>query len=270
MTSFVSAPPAAALAATVFTLPEGGAVAWVGELGGKPVIRFTDGAYHDIGLDGQGIRLTPRTPPIDVQSSGDQDAMPDEIVSFGDNNIRAAWFCLPTKRYAHGVLGDAVEAGGLALRLENGRAEILTLPNDAVFEDRIPRIVDIDGDGVDEILAVKSYLLAGAALAVIEVWDRGLRMAAESEPIGTPFRWLNPIGVADFDGDGTPDIICPDGARRDLRVVTMRGGKMRELARIENSAQINLAVIARDLDGDGPPEVIMAPGGMLKVVKFAK
>lgn len=300
-------------------------VTWVGRIEGAVVIRLADGSRHTVGLDEQGVTLSPRPEPLAPVGSNDGAAMPDEVVVTGTRNIRAAWYRKPTDRYGHGVLGDAIEAGGLALRLKGGILETLNLTTQAVFEDRAPRIVDIDGDGVDEILAVKSYTRAGAALAVIETSDRGLRQAAESEPIGQPYRWLNPIGVGDFDGDGRrevaavvtphlggtltlydwrgerlevehaapgfsnhaigsrelhladaadmdgdgiPDLIVPDAARRNLRVVTFAFGGFRQLTEVVNAGDINLAVLAQDLDGDGRPEAVLAPGGRLKVVKF--
>ena len=300
-------------------------VDWLGRIDGVIVIRLTDGSHHVVGLDEQGVTLTPRPEPLPPVGSNDPAAMPDEIVVMGEHNIRAAWYRKPTERYGHAVLGDAIEAGGLALRLEGGFRENLDLTTEAVFEDRAPRIVDIDGDGVDEILAVKSYTRAGAALAVIETSDRGLRMAAESEPIGLPFRWLNPVGVGDFDGDGRreiaavitphiggilrlydwrderlepeteapgfsnhaigspeqglsmaadmdgdgiPDLLVPDAARRNLRIVTFSFGKFRQLAEVVNTDTLDLAVLAQDLDGDGRREAILAPGGRLKVVAF--
>lgn len=300
-------------------------VTWVGRIGGTAVVRLADGSHHTLGLDEQGVTLTPRPEPLPPAGSGDDAPMPDELIVTGSRNIRAAWYRKPTDRYGHGVLGDAVEAGGLALRLEGGYLETLDLTTEAVFEDRTPRIVDIDGDQVDEILAVKTYTKAGSALAVIETSDRGLRLAAESEPIGQPFRWLNPVGVGDFDGDGRneiaavvtphlgavlklyewqddqlvqdhqaegfsnhaigspeqgladiadmngdglPDLIVPDAARRNLRIVTFSFGTFRQLAEVVNAESISLAVLAQDLDGDGRPEAVMAPGGRLKVVKF--
>jgi hypothetical protein len=32
---------------------------------------------------------------------------------YASGNIRAAWYSAPTTRYDHGVLGDAIEGGGL-------------------------------------------------------------------------------------------------------------------------------------------------------------
>lgn len=130
--------------------------------------------------------------------------LPDGVVSAGSGTIRNAWLSHPTTRYAHGVIGDAIEAGGLAVETSGGALPTLALDADAVFEDRIARIVRLDGE--DGVLVVKSYLERGSALAFVRVESAALRIAAESPAIGTKHRWLNPVGVADFDGDGRDEV----------------------------------------------------------------
>ncbi len=274
----VATQPALALETRVhgIDLPHG--VVWVGEIAGKAAVRTEDGQHHILGLDAQGITLTPRPAPLAPPPSGDDRPMPDEVVTIGRRNIQAAWYRLPTDRYGHGVLGDAIEAGGLALRTGDGRLETLTLPNEAVFEDRYPRIVDIDGDGVDEILAIKAYLRAGAALAVIETSDRGLRMAAVAEPIGIAYRWLNPVGVADFDGDGRNEIAAVVTPHLGvlLRLYEWRGDRLVEDGEAHGfsnhgmgSPELGLAAVA-DVNGDKTPDLILPDGSRtnLRVVTF--
>ena len=142
-------------------------------------------------------KATPRSHP---------DMLPDGIVTKGHGDITAAWLTSPTRRYDHGVLGDAVEASGLRVRNRAGRTLSFTLPKDSVFEDRRVRLADLNGDGGDELLVVRSYLTAGAALAVLRPGADGLALVAETAPIGLPHRWLNPAAVADFDGDGDLDL----------------------------------------------------------------
>ncbi len=134
------------------------------------------------------------------------DMLPDGIVTLGHRDITDAWLTGPTRRYDHGVLGDAVEATGLRIRSRAGQTLSYTLPEDSVFEDRRVRLADLNGDGGDELLVVRSYLTAGAALSVLRPGVNGLAIVAETAPIGVPHRWLNPAAVADFDGDGRVEI----------------------------------------------------------------
>ena len=82
--------------------------------------------------------------------AGAQERLPDGIVIMGNNDIAEAWLTRPTDRYAHDILGDAVEAGGLAVTTRDGKTLELVLPKQFVFEDRQARIHDLDDDGRDE------------------------------------------------------------------------------------------------------------------------
>lgn len=200
--------------------------------------------------------------PLAAQSAaaeGRPGALSDLRVAKGRNVIAEAWLADPTTRYRHFVLGAPYEAASIVARLKDGRTLKLTLPENSVFEDRQPRLADVDNDGRDEIVLVRSYVGRGAALAVIGVVDDRLRIVAETPPTGTAHTWINPAGIADFDGDGRLDIAyvqMPHVLGR-LRVWTMRSGKLVELAsmpdtsnHVAGSRDIGLAAVA-DFDGDG-------------------
>ena len=132
--------------------------------------------------------------------------LPDGEIMTGSGYLRRAWLSDPTDRYDHGVLGDRLEAGAVVAMTADRRELVFSLDGGSVFEDRFPRLVDITGDGRQEILLVRSYLDRGAALIVLGVVGDRLQVVAETPPIGKAHRWLNPVGVADFDGDGRPEI----------------------------------------------------------------
>ena len=119
-------------------------------------------------------------------------ALADLRIAHGHGVIAEAWFADPTTRYKHFVLGFRYEAGSLVVRLANGSLRKLTLPESSGFEDRQPRLADLDGDGVDEIVVVHSYLDRGAALAIVALRDDKLEIVAETPPTGSPRTWLNP------------------------------------------------------------------------------
>jgi hypothetical protein len=143
------------------------------------------------------------TPPATPQVP---DLLPDSTVARDDGPIALAWLAAPTTRYRHAVLGDALEAGELRVRLNSGLELRHRLDVDMVFEDLHPRIVDLNSDGQPELLVVRSSVERGAALALLAIEDGELRTVAASEPIGQPNRWLNPVGVADFTGGGRQEI----------------------------------------------------------------
>jgi FG-GAP-like repeat len=200
--------------------------------------------------------------PVTSLSATAQDypgSLPDRRVATGSRTIKEAWLADATRRYTHFVLGADYEAAALKVRLKDGKILTLTLPDDSVFEDRIPRIADLDGDGADDIVVVRSYLSRGAAVAVVSVRDGRLQIIAETPPTGNANTWRNPAGIADFDGDGRPDIAevqMPHVLGR-LRVWTLRAGKLVEIATMEDtsnhaigSSKLGLAAV-QDFNGDG-------------------
>ncbi|NKX43670.1 FG-GAP repeat domain-containing protein [Roseicyclus persicicus] len=186
----------------------------------------------------------------------------------------AAWYEDPTTRYAHGVLGDAVEAGTLAVQIApfpDCRVARVTLPEVEVFEDLAPRLADLDGDGRAELVVVQSHRDLGARLVVYAAGDEALTLAAATPNIGRPNRWLAPVGAADLDGDGLTEIAYIDRPHlaRTLRVWRYGDGRLTEVAALEGltNHRIGDAHIPGGLRdcGDGP-EIITADAGWTAVM----
>ena len=207
------------------------------------------------------------------------DALADGRVTTGMHDIARVWLAAPTGRYDHGILGDKIEAGSLVIETRDGKRHTVRLRRDAVFEDLEPRLADLDGDGHDEIVVVKSYLRRGSALAVIGRHRGRYAILAETPPLGGPHRWLDPAGIADFDGDGTPDIVLVRqphvvGA---LELWSLRDGRLHKRAEMADFANhiagtraIDMAVQA-DFDGDGIADLALPSRDRraLRIISFA-
>ena len=172
--------------------------------------------------------------------------------------LLGAAYAEPTTRYPHGALGDETEWGALVLQHGGGSVTIRLGP-DSVFEDTAPRLVDLDGDGRDEVMVVESHQTLGARLAV---YDRDGLIAATPH-IGQRFRWLAPLGAADLDGDGRVEIAYVDRPHlaRILRVWRLEAGALREVASLGDVTNHRFG--APEISGgirrcDGPPEIIAA------------
>ena len=164
----------------------------------------------------------------------------------GPDPARPAWPIVarlshPTDRYDHDVLGGippwsmlevaARACGSCPTGAQISRA---TLPDTLVFEDVAPRLWDVTGDGVPEIVVVESHIAHGARLTV---WayaaDKALVRIAATDFIGKPHRWLAPVGAGDFDRDGRIEIAYVDRPHliRELVFVRLEAGHLREIAR---------------------------------------
>ena len=259
------------------TIPTVGPVQAVQTVAGEPMILIGNGWFRTVvGTTrvtlgaAAGLFQRPRPP----------DALPDGRIAEGPGAVARAWFAEPTDRYGHGVLGDTIEAGSLVVERRDGRRDTVRLDADAVFEDLEPRIVDLDGKGSsDKIIVVKSYRERGSALAVIGERDGRFEILAETPPIGTKHHWLNPAGVADFDGDGHADIALvqmPHALGR-LELWRWRSGaleKMLELPDTSNhvsgSRVLRMSAVA-DFDGDGRADLAIPSFDRrdIRVIAFA-
>jgi len=187
----------------------------------------------------------------------------------------AAWYDDPSNAYQHGILGDAIEAKQVWLRSPrstNSCGVLFANAGDAhVFEDTAPRLVDMDGDGIDEVMAVRSSFTQGAQLIVYQepvdplANDNPdtLNVMASTPYIGRRNRWLAPIGAADLDGDGAMEIAYIDRPHlaKTLRIVSVQGDQLVEEAAI--GGVTNHRIGERDIAGGvrdcgQGPEMIVA------------
>lgn len=128
--------------------------------------------------------------------------------------IERAWFGPSDRSHGHDALGTGRYPGQIHAAVRaNGRlhALVLTLPDDAAFEDGVVRLADIETDHSPEILLVRANRSGGAAISLVGVESRAgvpqLLERARSPSVGAG-RWLNPVGAADFDGDRGQEVVA--------------------------------------------------------------
>ena len=128
--------------------------------------------------------------------------------------IERAWFGPADRVHGHDALGIGRYPGRVhAIVRDGGRQhEVrLDLPVDAAFEDGLIRLADLEADGSPQIVLVAASRLAGAAITVLGVERREgtpvLLERARGPSVGMG-RWLNPVGMGDFNGDGRQHVVA--------------------------------------------------------------
>lgn len=208
--------------------------------------------------------------------------LPDGTYALGrlaDGTGVAAWYGAPTTRYQHAILGDDIEAGSLHVAFQDGRRYDLFLPFEQVFEDRTPRIVDLDGDGEIEIVAIRSFQDAGGSVALYGVRDGKLSEVASTSAIGRTNRWLNIAGIADYAGLGSKQIAYVETPHigGTLHLVEWQGKTLSPLASLRGFSNHKIGSRHQDLSADiawtaaDTPELVVPSDNLrsLRIVGFS-
>ena len=175
----------------------------------------------------------------------------------------------PTDRYAHNVLGDAIEAAAVEwVNLCDDTSGRIVVPEVDVIEGIAPILVDIDADGSVEVVVTLSNSSGGARLAVYEL-DGSL--LAESAPIGQGNRWRNQLAVGPFGPEGQPEILDVQtphigGILQAFQLVDDGGGASLERVAASAGAFTSHPIRTRNLDRgvaldvneDGAPDALVS------------
>lgn len=244
---------------------------------------FCDGKRASLSLSDNELNVRPLPDESDPHSgerpAGEAVPLPDGEITLGPAGQQRAELIGPTSRYRHAILGDAIEASGFSLLYGEGRRASFELDKGSVFEDLRVRLIDLSGDGEAELVAIRSYLDGGAALAVYGLRDGKIVSLGETPAIGLSNRWLNPAGAADFDGDGDLEIAYVETPHIGG---TLRFFSLTEQGLVEEQAIhgfSNHAIGSRVLDmaavldwnGDGLPDLAIpdASRSRLQIVSLA-
>ena len=156
-------------------------------------------------------------------------------ISASAEKIMSTRYDNPVDRYGHFALGRPYEYSSVVATTDAGHKYIYSLPDNEVFEDLSPRIVKLAPGEPEEILAIVSERDTGSRLIMLLLKGDHLEISAQSPAIGTPMRWLNPVGVADLDGDGRAEIaaVITPHIGGTLKVYRRKGRKLVEVAALD-------------------------------------
>jgi FG-GAP-like repeat len=215
----------------------------------------------------------------ELSAENDPQAIPDLRVATGNKDIASAWLIVPTKRYPHFIIGSDYEPSGVRLKMANGDILTLMLEQNQVFEDRTPRLADLDGDGRDELILVLTSVDLGGSLAAFSVEEGQIKLKAQTPYAGQPFRWLNPANIADFNGDGKLDVALVQKPHlvKKLEIWTLENGDfvrkfwVNDVSNHRISSPFTDLSAAADFNGDGIVDLAILNGNYsrLRIFSFA-
>ena len=150
-----------------------------------------------------------------------------------------------------------------------GQFKELQLPDNQVFEDITPRLVDVDGDDTPELICIRTDVNLGGGVAIYRLTETGMEEYAFVREIGTVFRWLNIAAVYDLDQDGNIDLAWVETPHIGgvLKVGRIREGEI--MVDAEHPFVTNHAIGERNLCGsalDETRQLIMSSQSRTKVV----
>lgn len=191
------------------------------------------------------------------------DALPDAriVVCGGWGAVYAG----QTDRYAHGVLGDAVEASALVVFDVETLDEVyrITLDGGMVFEGLTPLWTDLDGGGSEELIATVADAEFGARIRVY-AGDTGDQVA-EGPLIGRGGRWRHQLAAGAFSEDGVIELasVLTPHIGGVVQFSRLNGADFPVVAELRGftshvlySDNLDMAV-AGDFDGDGRVELVL-------------
>ncbi len=193
----------------------------------------------------------------------------------------------PTERYGHGVLGDAVEAGGFEI-LDLAAEPSPTVPHPDVVErtrvvTRAPAViegvaallVDLDGDGRPEIVTTESDAEVGARLVV---HDLDGALLARGEPVGRGNRWRNQLGAGPLGPDDEIELVDVETPHIGgvVQWFGLQDGELRHRSGTDSYSthRIGSRILDQglivDVTGDGRPEVLVPTQDQRRLVALSR
>jgi len=255
---------------------------------GRPALVVVDGQWAWLQLETQTNGEAPIVLPgggygwVDLtgvvhlgEATAEAIALPDARLAVSDDG-RVAWLAEPTDRYGHGILGDDLEADRVVIADATTGAHLSTFTVEpAVLEGTGIIWADMDGDGVQDVVATLSDANSGSRIVVV-VGEDG---AVGGPPVGATGGWRHQIAVAPGpDGRAeVVEVVMPHAARtarwsaiEDLSLVATRSVDGVIASHTSGSRNLDQAVVV-DLTGDGVADLVGPPatatGGLVVVAR---
>ena len=121
------------------------------------------------------------------------------------------------------------------------------------------RLTDVDRDGDPDALVVGGFVEEASVTLFLNDGSGEFEVAGSHRLVEVPFVYVADIDVADFDGDGFPDVAgVVDNVDAAVLLLNDRQGGFLPAIPVDLGQRFPIGVLARDVDRDGRPDLVVA------------
>lgn len=192
------------------------------------------------------------------------DVLPDARI-LSDGADRLMFLSNPSDSYAHGIMGDDLEATAITIldtSVRPAASQEINIAPDDVIEGIAPIWVDMNGDGRREIIVTQSNAIEGSRIVV---YREDGSVLAEGASIGQGFRWIHQVAVGQFVAGGSLEIatVRTPHIGGVVEIYTLEGDQLVVVDSLSGYSSHRIgsrnldSALAGDFDGDGMIELVV-------------
>jgi hypothetical protein len=224
--------------------------------------------------------LTPLNDFVPVPHPLLKDKVENSAVSYGKTEIQYAYFADVVEGALSPILGKLPVGRTLVASLKNVADVRFSLPAGYVYENTAPVVIDLNNDGLEEIVATETNTQTGTSVLGLYIPVEGRLKRMANSPALPQGHWVDALGTLDWQEDGKPSILAIEAPNINgfLQFYGMKDGKMESVRREYGYSSrivgtpLAPTVLLADMDDNGTQELMIPRNSMdaLTILSFTK
>ena len=209
--------------------------------------------------------LTPLNDFAPISQPALKDKVENSAVSYGKTEIQYAYFADVVEGALSPILGKLPVGKTLVAILKNGQELRFSLPAGYVYENTAPVVIDLNNDGLEEIVATETNMQTGASVLGLYILAEGRLKRMAHSPALPQGHWVDALGTLDWQEDGKPSILAIEAPNINgfLQFYGMKDGKMESVRREYGYSSrivgtpLAPTMLLADMDDNGTQELMI-------------
>jgi hypothetical protein len=224
--------------------------------------------------------LTPLKDFVPVPQPLLKDKVENSAVSYGKTEVQYAYFADVVEGAFSPILGKLPVGRTLVATLKNGGDLRFSLPAGYVYENTAPVVIDLNNDGLEEVVATETNTQTGTSVLGLYIPVEGRLKRMANSPALPQGHWVDALGTLDWQEDGKPSILAIEAPNINgfLQFYGMRDGKMESVRREYGYSSrivgtpLSQTILLADMDDNGTQELMIPRNSMdaLAILSFTK